>query len=71
MHARGLTHAEPETKRDLNGISRGRVPVAAKIAFASAGAAPGMPISPAPHGDDVEAMKCTSTFGATWIRSSG
>jgi hypothetical protein len=37
-----------------------RTPVAAQIAFASAGAAVGMPISPHPDGDSVESTTMTS-----------
>jgi hypothetical protein len=47
------------------------LPVAAKIAFASAGRALGNPISPAPLGSAVLSIITTSTSGASRERSSG
>jgi len=52
------------------GRVRIRFPVAAKIALVRAGAAVGMPISPAPEGACVVLMMVTSTCGARAIGSS-
>ena len=51
-----------------NGSFRSRCPEAAKIAFATAGAAGGKPGSPIPPGSSLLLTKCTSTGGASLIR---
>ncbi len=53
------------------GSSRMRVPVAAKIAFARAGAIPGVPGSPAPPTAPPLATMCVSITGVSSIRTIG
>ena len=55
----------------VSGKLRRREPVAAKIAFATAGAIGGVPGSPIPVGLSVFCTTNTSTIGISFIRSSG
>jgi hypothetical protein len=48
-----------------------RFPVAANRAFATAGAMGGSPGSPTPPGGSLLRTKCTSTFGISFMRSTG
>ena len=48
-----------------------RLPVAAKIALATAGAIAGVDASPTPPGSSVLGMTCTSTWGISFIRNIG
>ena len=50
-----------------NGSVRMRLPVAAKMALQTAGAAAGNPGSPKPVGAAADLMKCTSTTGGDWF----
>lgn len=50
-----------------NGSVRMRLPVAAKIALHTAGAAAGRPGSPKPVGGADDFTKCTSTTGGDWF----
>ena len=52
------------------GSRRTRLPVAAKIAFANAGASGGTPVSPIPSGASVLGTTYTSISGASLIRST-
>src|SRR6185369_13789051 len=49
------------------GSVRTRMPVAAKIALHTAGAAAGRPGSPRPVGGASDLMKCTSANGGDWV----
>src|SRR5258706_1607136 len=53
----------------LSGSRRSLCPVAAKTAFATAGATGGTPGSPTPLGRSVLGTMCTSTTGISWRRS--
>ena len=53
------------------GSARSRLPVAAKIALATAGAIGGVPGSPMPPGASVLGRMCTSTRGISFMRISG
>ncbi len=48
-----------------------RLPVAAKIASATAGAIGGTPGSPTPPGASLLCTMCTSTFGISFMANSG
>ena len=51
--------------------ARSRLPVAAKTAFATAGAIGGVPGSPTPPVFSRLSTMCTSTFGISFMRSTG
>jgi hypothetical protein len=53
-----------------NGSTWMRLPVAAKIALATAGPAGATPGSPTPVGGSVEGTMYTSTFGISFMRST-
>ena len=59
----------PACVQPSSGSLRMRLPVAAKIAFATAGAIAGVPGSPIPPGASVLGTICTSTFGISFMRS--
>src|SRR5579862_1123992 len=54
----------------VSGSTRRRLPVAAAIAFATAGAIGGTPGSPTPVGLSVDGTICTSTGGISLMRST-
>jgi len=59
----------PACVQPSSGSLRMRLPVAANIAFATAGAIGGVPGSPIPPGASVLGTICTSTFGISFMRS--
>ena len=59
----------PEGNVSPKGRARNRLPVAAKIAFATAGATGGTPGSPIPLGGAIEGTMCTSTCGMSEMRN--
>src|ERR1700738_3296743 len=59
-----------ERSWSLTGNLRIRTPVAAKIALVRAGAAPTVPTSPIPPGASLLLIRCTSTIGASSMRST-
>jgi hypothetical protein len=74
------SHPRPQTRTTTHarlsiscwiGNDRMRLPVAAKIALHTAGAIGGTPGSPTPVGFSFEGTMCTSTFGISFILSTG
>ena len=61
----------PPPQASRSGSRRRRLPVAAKTAFATAGAIGGTPGSPTPLGRSVLETMCTSTLGASCMRTGG
>ena len=59
----------PACVQPSSGSLRMRLPVAANIAFATAGAIGGVPGSPIPPGASRLGTMCTSTFGIWFMRS--
>ncbi len=60
-------HAAPDFK---NGSTWMRLPVAAKMAFATAGPTGATPGSPTPVGGSADGTMCTSTFGISLMRNT-
>lgn len=64
-----MPHLQAKLTVLLNGMSRSRWPVSAKMALASAGAAGGVPGSPMPRMRGMFSKTCTAIGGTCGIRS--